>query len=118
MPSFRQDGKVTLWICLDRHTSDSDGDPLKDLFGIEHYDLDELEPVGDWTLQPLEALFDDLSYSASFKNRAMEIARAAGISKARFIIALFNFAYDPNLLSLNLPAEPKFLGVFDWHDNS
>ncbi len=116
---FRKDGSISLWLCVEKHNENTGDDPLKSLFGIDYYDLDELEVSGlaDWSLLPIESIVSQLSYSASFKDAAIERAQGMSIKQARRVIALYNFAYDPSILVIELPNEPRFLGAFEWTDD-
>lgn len=115
--SFRKDGSVSIWLWRNK-PEDEDYDPLKSDFGIDYYDIDELEPVGsnDASLQPVSELIGQLSYSESFGEAALSAAGRLEITESRLAIALFNFAYDPAKAGVPPPDDPQFLGVFEWDD--
>ena len=96
-------------------------DVLKDLCGVDSYDLDnqELSAVDDDSF-PRAAVSEILgmfSYSSSFIEEALERAEQETISHVHWALAQFDFAYDPRRVSRSVAVDPLFLGVFDWNDS-
>jgi hypothetical protein len=118
MTSFRKAGFVSLWVCREKHDSSKAGDPLRDKFGIDYYDLDSLESIigPDWASEPVNDMISRLSYSKSFAEEAIKAATARGIENSRGVIALYDVSYSPPKTAAQLPDEPIFLGAFRWNE--
>ncbi len=113
---FEKEGVVSLWAELsESDESDNEVDVLQDLCGVGYYSLDNQESnCNDFELLPLVKLLDDLSYSCSFKENVLATASRIGISEARWVIAQYDFAYDPQHVIRPVANDPKFLGVFQY----
>lgn len=117
--SFRKKGKVSVWVTVGPPDMSVE-DVLKDLCGVDYYDIDDQETSAiDETLS--KAKVDDvlklLSYSSSFLEAALDAAAAKKITKVHSAIAQFDFAYKPERARSPVAPDPLFLGVFDWNDS-
>jgi hypothetical protein len=113
MPETDQPGFVSIWI--GRHRHGPEVEILRDLCGVEHYDTDFQECVigKNWSEESLASLIDSLSYSASFKDQAIEAARKKGISNALWLIAQYDLAVAPETEGHHRN-DVTFLGTFAW----
>jgi hypothetical protein len=114
MISFERRGWVSIWIGL---TSDNqDKDVLKDLCGVDYYDVDYQENIisPNWEMSAIGDLVSKLSYSDSFLDQALEVAQMKGISEARHVIMQLNYKYDPRKVTKEVKSDPIFLGAFRW----
>jgi hypothetical protein len=120
-PSFRKKGKVSIWLGVRKPDLKAmEGqDILKDLCGVEHYDLDdqEVSAAGDsFPAASCAEILARLSYSSSFLDAATEAAAKSKVARAYWALAQYHFAYDPRRVSGTVAEDPLFLGVFDWND--
>lgn len=121
-PSFRKKGKLSLWLGVHASTQEAMQcvDILKDLCGVDSYDLDdqEVSAVDDsFPRAAVSEIIGSLSYSSSFIDQALERAEQEKISLVHWALAQFDFAYDPRRVGRSVAADPLFLGVFDWDDS-
>jgi hypothetical protein len=119
---FQKEGKVSLWICLRKPNlpAERDVDILKTWCGVLSYDLDQQELSGADNSFPLTKIADllkPISYSSSFLDAAMKATDAKKLTEAYWILAQFDFAYDPKKTVGKVRADPMFLGAFDWNDS-
>lgn len=111
--SFEEDGIVSLWAGQVPVAPGSNF--LRDGYGVEYYDPDFQECIVEDAITPIAEILPKLSYSASFREAALDAARRLGIPSCRWVMAQYDFAYDPGLPGLvSIPAEPVFLGRFQW----
>jgi hypothetical protein len=90
---------------------------LKDKYGVEYYDPDNQECVVENSAIPFANLVSQLSYSESFQAAAIDAAQRLGVSSALWVMAQYDFAYDPEAVGLAvLPHEPLFIGRFQWNE--
>lgn len=74
----------------------------------------------DGSVQPLDELLFDLHASGSFSARAVERAKERGIAEASFVVALYDYAYDP--AAVGLPEEARgsewlaYVGTFAFEE--
>jgi hypothetical protein len=118
MATASQDGRVSVWVGFDRHPPDVD--LLRDLCGVPRYDLDSQEVVVDdrqWRRQPIEALLGQLSYSDSFRSDALAAAGAREITEALYVVAQYDYVYNPKRVRRAVAPDPMFLGCFRWTDD-
>jgi len=96
MASFEKTGVVSIWAGVEK--PDSEADVLKDLCGVEFYDLDcqEGAVADDWKPVDVGSLIRQLSYSESFAEEAISAAQSKGINKARWVVMQLDFAYKLN----------------------
>ena len=118
---FDKKGKVSLWVCLRKPNlpAERDTDILKTWCGVKYYNLDdqELSGVNDsFPLAKVADLLKPISYSSSFAAAAMKAAEAKKLTEAYWVLAQFDFAYDPKKTVGKVAKDPTFLGVFDWND--
>jgi hypothetical protein len=119
VPSFRKKGKVSVWVTV-RKPNRKTKDVLKDLCGVEYYDLDDQEVSAvDETLPKADVddVLGRLSYSSSFLKAALEAATAKKVTKVYCALAQYDFAYNPEKARPPVAGDPLFLGVFDWNDS-
>ena len=117
MVSFEKTGVVSIWAGVDK--PDSEADILKDLCGVEFYDLDFQEGAvaDDWKPVDIGSLIRQLSYSESFADEAIGAAQSKGIDKARWVVMQLDFAYELDKVEKQVAADPVFLGCFEWEDD-
>lgn len=117
MPSFRKKGRISIWVGFNR--CDPAVDLLKDLCGVDSYDIDSQECVVDdkkWRQQRIERLLGQLSYSESFLHEAMDAAEQMGVSEALYVVVQYDFAFNPKKVRKTIAPDPVFLGCFSWSD--
>jgi hypothetical protein len=120
--SFRKKGKVSLWISVRKPDMKAmEGvDLLKDLCGVDDYDLDdqEVSAVNDrFPKADVDDILGRLSYSSSFLKAALEAAATKKIGKVYWALAQYDFAYRREKARSQVADDPLFLGVFDWDDS-
>ena len=113
---FEKEGVVSIWVGLkDGDDETDDLDVLQDWCGIDYYDPDYQEMNWlDFRLIPLKELLKELSYSDSFINHALFAAKQRGITKARWVLLQYNFAYDKKLAKFPIADDPIFIGRFKY----
>ena len=113
--AYRKDGAVSLWIGQKRVTPGSNF--LRDQFGVDYYDPDNQECIVEEAVTPIFDLVSRLTCSESFRVAAIEAVEHLGVTSALWVMAQFDFAYDPLAAGLkSAPSEPLFIGKFDWHE--
>jgi hypothetical protein len=118
MESFRQIGRVSVW--LGQEKIEQNVDLLRSFCGIDSYSLDDQEISVNsttWRTQSILNLLSKVSYSSSFIDAAVAAASKHGITEALYAICQFDFAYVPDD---NKPAKlnaPVFIGHFPWDDS-
>jgi hypothetical protein len=115
---FDHPGSVSIWLGLTKPERDNSVDILRDLCGVEYYDLDfqEVVAVGEFDVAPVEDVLRRLSYSASFVNAALQVAASKGIRTAFWAVCQYDYAYDPARVYGMIAADPVFIGSFPWSD--
>jgi hypothetical protein len=115
---FDHPGSVSIWLGLTKPERDNSVDILRDLCGVEYYDLDfqEVVAVGEFDVAPVEDVLRRLSYSASFVNAALQVAASKGIRTAFWAVCQYDYAYDPARVYEMIAADPVFIGSFPWSD--
>jgi hypothetical protein len=109
--------KLSVWVGNVRHAPEVN--LLRDLCGVDHYDLDSQEINVDdkrWQQQPVATLLGPISYSESFVDNVVAAARDRGFAKALYVIVQYEFTYDPKKVKRKIASDPIFLGVFDYDD--
>jgi hypothetical protein len=110
---FEQQGIVSLWVGQIRVAEGSNF--LHDGYGVDFYEPDQQECLIEDSPQPLAEILAQLSYAESFRDAALAAAKRKKISTCLWIMAQYDFAYDPQLPGLKtLPQEPVFLGSFAY----
>ena len=110
---------MSVWINI-RKPNLKTKDVLKDLCGVDYYDLDDQEVSAvDETLPRanVDDILGRLSYSTSFLKAALEAAAKKKVTKAYCALAQFDFAYKPEKARQPVAVDPLFLGIFDWNDS-
>jgi hypothetical protein len=109
--------KLSVWLGHVRHKPEVN--LLRDLCGVDYYDLDFQEINVDdkrWREQPVKTLLGPISYSESFIDPVVAAAKDKGIAKALYVIVQYDFTYDPKKVKRKVKSDPIFLGVFDYDD--
>jgi hypothetical protein len=116
MPSMYKEGVVSVWIGIKPGEPDESIDVLKDLCGVEHYDLDAGEGNANDNLQlgAIADLVQPLSYSKSFIDAAVKAAHDGGIEHGRWVTIQYDFAYDLAKTVKPVADDPQFIGVFPY----
>ena len=116
MLNFEKKGFVSLWAFLEEPASDID--LMRELCGVDNYDLDDQEGIFSegCKLTPLLQLISQSSYADSFIDEAERAAKGLGIAEARGVMAQYDFAYDPRKITRKVAPDPIFLGSFSWHE--
>ncbi len=111
-----KDGVVSIWVGLEHQRSNID--LLKDLCGVDFYDLDfqECIPALEKT-DAIESLIGQLSYNESFGRKACSAARNMGIDQAAWAVMQLDFSFDLNNAKKKISDKVRFLGVFDYEDD-
>jgi hypothetical protein len=120
--SFRKKGKVSLWVAVRKPDIKAmvGVDLLKDLCGVDSYDLDDQEVSAVEDTFPKADVADilgRLSYSSSFMKAALEAAATKKVTNVYCALAQYDFAYKPEKARPPVADDPLFLGVFDWNDS-
>jgi len=114
---FEREGYVSIWLGREVSDSTSGKDILKDLCGVDYYDVDFQDVVGeeDWVEIPVEPLLRMLSYSTSYLSEALSAARRLGIQNARWAVSQLDYDYRIEEVRKPIAADPGFLGSFRSH---
>ncbi len=117
MSNFEHIGFVSVWAGLEHQGLDID--LLKDLCGVEFYDVDfqECSPATNNTLQPIEDLVKRFSYSESFAPDVCVKSKDAGVDQVAWLVMQLNFAFEENKSTKKVSDKVKFIGVFKYEDN-
>lgn len=115
---FDKPGVVSVWLGMSKPEPDESVDILRDLCGVQHYDLDfqDVVAVGDFEKAPVEDLLRLLSYSSSYLFAAIRQAKKLKITSACWAMSQGNYAYDPTRVFVPVADDPVFLGCFAWSD--
>src|SRR4051812_34503812 len=106
---------VSIWC--GQSPVEPDSDFLRDNYGIEYWDPDSQECVIDKSTPPISLLAKRLSYHESFYDALIRGAESLRLTKALWVLAQYDFAYDPARAGLTkIPDEPQFIGCFKWHE--
>jgi len=114
-PKAKRLRKLSVWLGNVRH--DPEVNLLRDLCGVDHYDLDSQEINVDekgWQQQPLATLLGPISYSESFVDAVVAAATEKGFAEALYVIVQYDFTYDPKKVKRKIASDPISLGVFDY----
>ena len=111
---FERDGVVSIWLELTKHEEESELDALQDCCGVGYYNLDNQEANHLDEVVSLDQLLADISYSGSFSKAAIARANSMGIESAYWVLAQFDFAYDPSRVKRNPTNKIVFIGFFPY----
>jgi hypothetical protein len=113
---FDEDGVVSIWLGLAKPKRDDKRDILRDLCGVQAYDVDfqEVVAIGEFEEAPVEDILRQLSYSTSFLADAVRAAGTKGIRSAFWAVAQFDYGYDPARVYVPIANDPVFIGCFPW----
>lgn len=116
---FNEGGVVSVWLGMTKPERDDNVDILRDLCGVESYDLDaqDVVAVGDFEEAAVADVLRLLSYSPSFLAAAVSGAETRGIRTAFWAVAQYDYAYDPSRVYVSIAADPVFIGSFAWSDS-
>ncbi|MFZ6741643.1 immunity 22 family protein [Undibacterium sp. JH2W] len=117
MSKNEKDGVVSIWVGLEHQRSDID--LLKDLCGVDFYDLDfqECIPALNGKTNAIGNLVNQLSYNESFGSNACSSAQAIGINEVAWVVMQLNFSFDESQTKKKMSDKVRFLGVFDYDDD-
>jgi hypothetical protein len=114
---FEQPGVVSLWLFRQpENPADAGKDILKEMCGVDSYDIDFREGVEHDAPKPVAQLLELLSYSASFRESAIAAAERLNVTEAYAVVAQYDFAYDPARATRPVARDPMFLGTFAWRE--
>jgi hypothetical protein len=113
---FREEGIVSVWLGTESLADAPDElDVLQDYCGVGYYNMDSHdEYTEDYILLPSEYLLRKLSYSDSFFAVAQRAAARVGVEQARYVIAQYDYEYDPSEVKRSAYAQPIFIGAFPY----
>lgn len=112
---LEEDAAISLWAGQQRVAPGSNF--LRDLYGVDDYDPDNQECIVEDSVAPIKDIISKLSYSDSFVDAAVVAADQLGIRSALWVMAQFDYAYDPAAAGIApMPQEPVFIGRFDWNE--
>jgi hypothetical protein len=113
---FEHFSVVSIWVGLtDQSGLPDEADILQDLCGVGYYSVDNQESNNyDYRNVQISELLRELSYSSSFADAAINAASLLGVYRARWIIAQYDFAYQPSKVKRSVHNEPIFLGRFSY----
>ena len=116
--NFEKDGKVSIWLGFSTDEDDpEDLDVLQDLCGVGYYNLDKQDMnCFDFELSNLKKLFKDISYSDSFIDKVCKDADSKGYKEARWVLAQYDFHYDPSKIKRKIEPDPVFLGTYNYRE--
>lgn len=88
-------------------------DVLQDLCGVGYYELDNQEISGAGVEESsIYELLMAISYSPSFANQAIQNASNLGMTVGFWLLAQFDFAYEPSRVLREIAVDPIFIGQF------
>ena len=113
---FGKDGVVSIWVGLSDACEAQEGiDVLQDLCGVGYYDIDNQEVIIHQEPSLVADLVGALSYSESFSEAVVRAAAVMAVERAWWVVAQYDFAYDPARVKRPVAVDPRFLGVFGYH---
>jgi hypothetical protein len=111
---FERKGVVSIWLDVAPCEEDPRVDALQDLCGVGYYRLDNQEAINLGERASIERLLRDISYSASFSANVVRQAQAMGIVSASWLLAQFDFNYDPSKVKRPISGKLVFIGAFQY----
>jgi len=109
---FGKEGVVSIWIGLSKPGSvDPKADILQDLCGVGYYSLDQQEVEVLDKLSTVEELLARISYSGSF---VKAVSKAFGNVRGHWLVAQYDFKYDPKKVKRKIAKDPRFVGAFKY----
>jgi len=114
MISFEKEGWISVWSGMS--AEDREQDILKSFCGIDYYDVDfqEILVAPDWEVIDSTQLFERLSFADSYLDKLIHAATTKGLVKCRYVVAQFNFKYDPKKVTKPIAPDPVFVGTFRY----
>lgn len=114
---FDCSGAVSIWVGILGEEVNAGADILQDLCGVGYYRMDDQEINNfDFNLIDVRQLLSGLSYSFSFLDNAVVAAKKLGLNEARWIVAQYDFKYDPSKITRLIESDPVFIGFFEYSD--
>ena len=111
---FERKGVVSVWLKTAPSNEDPRIDALQDLCGVGYYRLDNQEAFTLGESASISALLEHISYSATFSNDVVRRAEELGISSACWLLAQFDFEYDPSKVQRPISNRLAFIGAFPY----
>ena len=107
---------LAFWVGLaDESTGGGEIDVLQDLCGVGYYNIENQESnCHEFRVVSVVDLLGELSYSPTFRDDAVKAAIDKGVMKGRWVVAQYDFAYDPGRVKRSISSDPVFLGVFPY----
>ncbi|WP_254508929.1 hypothetical protein [Anatilimnocola floriformis] len=110
---FEEVGFVSLWV--GQSLVEDGSDFLRDQYRVDFADADFQECTIREQALPLAELLVAISWSESFREAALAGAQQAGLTAGRWLMAQFDFKYDPAVAELReMPRDPVFIGAFEF----
>ena len=109
---FEKEGVVSIWIGTSKPGSvDPKADILQDFCGVGYYSLDQQEVEVLDQLSTVEELLARISYSKSF---VKAVKKAVGDERGHWLVAQYDFKYNPKKVKRKIAKDPKFIGAFKY----
>lgn len=110
-------GFISIWAGLEHQKQSVD--LLKDLCGVDFYDVDFMEcsPAPPTQFQSVESLVKRLSYSESFGPEVCTATENLGLHQIAWLVMLLNHSFVPSETTTKSAESVHFLGVFQYTDN-
>lgn len=115
--AFACEGFVSLWFSDTPADEFEPGtDSLQDLAGVGYYDPDDQEVIVADGSQPVPIadLLRQLSWSDSFAETATRAAQRSGHHSALWVLAQYDFIYDPRRVKRPVSPALRYLGVLPY----
>jgi hypothetical protein len=111
---FEKAGFVSVWVGI--QAPDALADVLQDLCGVGAYNPDYQESNNaECQEESIASLIGPLSYSNSFLAQAVNAAAKKNIEVAKWVLAQYEFKYDPSVVLREIMPDPVFIGHFPYH---
>lgn len=113
--SFESEGLVSVWVG-ETTVGRAEGavDILQDYCGVGYYSVDLNEVVSCAEPRSIVELVSAMSFARTFVSAVEVAAQEKGVSRACWVVAQYDFAYDPGRVRRPLHADAVFLGVFGY----
>jgi len=117
MANSDQIGFASIWAGLEHQ--DTNIDLLKDLCGVDFYDVDfqECSAAPKHELERVSVLARRLSYGECFSEEVCRAAESIGLDRVAWLAMQLNSSFDPNKSRKPVSEKVRFLGVFRYEDD-
>jgi hypothetical protein len=130
---FEAKGVVSIWVAtvprrqipddyFHEHYGREDDEPFSQFsqdFGFGYYDHDFVDTNGVTDgPKPIERLFGECSYGASYLAQAVTAAKRQNLDKTEFVFLLHDIAYRPEVTGVSRSEYMAFLGSFRYDPKS